>query len=510
MRHVRLLATLGAFAVVVGSMVAGPTAVSAAPTPGPTATVPVPAAQKPDTVCNIGAGKTGAVDITGLGVTKNGYVVIDGANTDWGQLRIVYLGSDCKRTALQSYSGSGALDPQDLSVDSNGVIWIADTGDSTNPPSRSKIAIWKVTSQSSSKLYHFTYPDGPQNSAAMLLNGNGTPIFITKVSSGAAKLYVPTGPLSSSAVALKQAGTFQPQQTGTSNKFGLAGQNWVTGAAKSPDGKKVVIRTYSDAYEWDVTNGDVISAITKNKPRITPLPDDTQGEAITYTSDGSSFLTVSNTSDATPIYKWKPTAPGKVTTSKTSSLTASTGSGGIKGWLTSLSLNQLMLLLGGIALFGLLLIVIGILGITRSRKAARAAAAREKAAAARSGQSRAPAGVGSDGGVYGSSSGANGYQADPYGPADPRQSGGQYSGGQYGGGQHGGGQYGGGQYGGGQYGGGQYGGGGEYGGEYGGGQYGRPQPGGGQPGGGQPGVYGRPADPYDDPDPGRRPRSDGR
>ena len=115
---------------------------------------------------------------------------------------------------------------------------------------------------------------------------------------------------------LKLAGQFTPEQTGTATKFGLAGQNWVTGGANSPDGSKVVIRTYSDAYEFDVKNGDVVSAITKGKPRITPLPDDAQGEAIAYTPDGASFLTLSNDSNATPILKWKPAEPTKASAAK--------------------------------------------------------------------------------------------------------------------------------------------------------------------------------------------------
>jgi hypothetical protein len=509
MLRVRFLATLGTFAVLSGSVVGGlvlaGAPASAAPTPGPSATVAVPAPQKPTTVCTIASSAAG--HITGLGVTKDGYVVVDGVNSDGFLLRILYLNSSCKRTSAQSYSGSGPRDPEDLAVASNGAIWVADIGDSSSPPDRSSIGVWKVTSKTSSKIYRFSYPNGAQNAAAMLLNGDGTPIFITKVASGPAKLYVPTGPLTTTPSPLKQAGTFQPQQTGTANKFGLPGQNWVTGAANSPDGKKVVIRTYSDAYEWDVTDGDVIGAITKGKPRITPVPDDQQGEAIAYTADGSSFLTVSNANGPTTMYKWKPTAAGKVSTAKPGVLAGNSGgSGGIKDWFKSLSLNQLMLLLGGIALFGLLLIVIGILGITRSRKVARDTAAREKAAG-RSGAARTPAAVGAEGGVYGSARSSGGGSGGQYGTPRGREygsssGGGRYSGGQYSG-DH---QYGGGQYDGGQYGGAPEGGsGGQYGAPQG-GQYGRPQS------GGQPGVYGRPADPYaDDQGAGRRPpRPDGR
>ena len=44
----------------------------------------------------------------------------------------------------------------------------------------------------------------------------------------------------------------------------------MTGAANSHDGKHVAVRTFSDAYEWSVTNGDVVGALTTGTPKITP------------------------------------------------------------------------------------------------------------------------------------------------------------------------------------------------------------------------------------------------
>ena len=49
---------------------------------------------------------------------------------------------------------------------------------------------------------------------------------------------------------------------------------------------RVALRTYTAAYEWDVPDGDVVKAITTATPRITPLPDEPQGESIAYTADG--------------------------------------------------------------------------------------------------------------------------------------------------------------------------------------------------------------------------------
>ena len=93
MRHVRSLGILGALAVMASSVFAGGAAAWAAPTPGASGpAIPVPAAQKPTTVCTVGATGSGAVHMTGLAALKDGsFVSIDGQNADWGQLKIIYL-----------------------------------------------------------------------------------------------------------------------------------------------------------------------------------------------------------------------------------------------------------------------------------------------------------------------------------------------------------------------------------------------------------------------------------
>ena len=82
-------------------------------------------------------------------------------------------------------------------------------------------------------------------------------------------------------------------KTQTENPLNTFGRIAITGAARSPDGSRVVLRTYADAFEWDVTGGDIVGALTTGKPRVTALADPF-GEAISYTPDGKSFLTVSD------------------------------------------------------------------------------------------------------------------------------------------------------------------------------------------------------------------------
>ena len=53
-----------------------------------------------------------------------------------------------------------------------------------------------------------------------------------------------------------------------------------------------------------ITDGDVAAAITSGEPEVTPLPGEPQGEAIAYSPDGTSFLTVSDQPGPASIMKY--------------------------------------------------------------------------------------------------------------------------------------------------------------------------------------------------------------
>ena len=519
MQSVRIAAVAAAVVLVGSAVLVGSPGAPAFAAPSPNATgaatpvtaatplpTPVPPPVAPSTVCTVSL--SAALQITGLVATTNGFVVIDGKNNTWGN-RVAYLDKTCGRVgSSQSYPNGTAVDPQDLAVDSKGTLWIADTGDQPVTPQRQTIALFKVTSKNAMTRYRFAYPDGPHNTEALLLNGNGAPIFITKAISGPATIFTYSGTLTTDKTTqLTKVGQFTPEQTGTSNKLGNRGpaQNEITGGANSPDGKKVALRTLTDAYEWDVTNGDVVGAITKGKPRITPMPNEEQGYAIAYTTDGKSFLTVSDVSSATPILKYTPSAPLSAAAAKKAAAAAAGPHkpGALRAWFNKLTFSQLMWLLAGVAAIGFVLLLVGVFGIRRARKGFAAEAARADKSGADADGSAQASGSGGGSGVYGAprsgpssgptsaTSSGDEYRpddrsSDPYAaPSSPPfpPAGGVYGGGQYSGGQYSGGA-----------------------------APGRPGPAGPRPGGpgpdGQGGVYGggqygggsygAPADPYDD------------
>jgi hypothetical protein len=340
--------------------------------PNPAASIPVPPAIPGQAVCSL---STQLSSIVGLTATASGYAVVDKANSRLLS-RVYQMSSSCKLTTPISYSGGSgeARDPRDIQASPDGKdYWVADSGDSLQSPERTSIGLWKIpVNKSQGTLYHFTFPqgDGPYDADAMLIGSNGSPIFITYPLTGPAGIYVPTtAPNPSGAsVPLTKAGQFTPENTGTSNKLGPPGRLVVTGGAVSPDGTKVVLRTYSDAYEWDVTGGDIVKTLTTGTPRITPLPDEAQGEAITYSHDGKYFLTVSDLSTGgASMLRYTPAAAIVVKKAGTGGGSGA-GNGGGQSWFSKLSLNQLTFMVAAVGIIGLAMVLFGVIGITQARK----------------------------------------------------------------------------------------------------------------------------------------------
>lgn len=331
----------------------------------PALAAPSPSAAAGKPVCSVSDSRL--TNITGIAATSSGYVV---ARSD-AQTSAYKLGSNCKITSTLSYSPR-ALSPQDVTVRSDGTIWVADTGLTNNNANRPRIALWKFSPNSSQgTIFRFKYPGGAQlDSHAMVMTGAGVPVFITMVDSGPATLYTPAAALDPKGgeVPLKKVGQFTPQHTGTSNALGAAANNVVTGGATSPDGSKVVLRTYSDAYEWSVKNGDVVAAITGSaKPLVTPLPDEASGEAITFSADGKSFVTASGApGEKASFLKYTPSTGSKTSTASTGG--SSNSSSGSSTWWDKLSLTQIAYLVGAIGVIGLLMVVGGVVGIRNARK----------------------------------------------------------------------------------------------------------------------------------------------
>ncbi|MEV8517770.1 hypothetical protein [Dactylosporangium sp. NPDC051484] len=327
------------------------------------------------TVCTITDPQV--TEVSGLVATADGYAVINDSNPDRSRQKIFFLDDQCRLIRSVGYPSS-AFDPEDLALAKDGTLWVADVGDNTTLTGgsgnrRSSIALWSLAPGANTPVIHrLAYPDGRARDAeALLIDGAGRPIIITKDPIG--EVYTLTQPLpanNANPVPLTRAGSFKPQSTGTSNPYGIVGTAVVTGAAMSPDGKRAVVRTMSDAYEFDVTDGDVVAAITTGTPRITPLPNEPQGEAIAFTRDGAYYLTASDQPKTSSILRYTPYQPPATSTAAPAVQTQAPAAH--RSFRDSLSLRDITRIVTGIGLIGVLMIVIGVVAVIRSRRRRRA------------------------------------------------------------------------------------------------------------------------------------------
>ncbi|WP_305785368.1 hypothetical protein [Symbioplanes lichenis] len=248
-----------------------------------------PAAPSPATVCTIDDDRLD--ELSGLAVTADGYVAANDGSDHPSHRRIFFLDRECAVERTVKFPDE-PTDTEDLAVAPDGTVWIGDIGD--NGSARKSIGLWRLAPGAKKPVYcKLSYPDGAHNAETLVLDGDGTPIVITK-DPFAGDLYVPAGELCTGRTTpLRAAGSVRIPVTTTPNPYDLAGHFVLTGGTNAPDGTKVAIRTYADAFEFPVVNGDVIGALTSGSPRSVALPDEPQGEAIAYSRDGSALLTAS-------------------------------------------------------------------------------------------------------------------------------------------------------------------------------------------------------------------------
>lgn len=233
-------------------------------------------------------------ELSGLAADREfRYAVGDGGS----RLQVFVLRKDCSVQRVIT----AAVDPfdvEDLAIGPDGRIWLADIGD--NDQRRETIALHVLSPDGAPQLYRLTYPDRPHDAEALLLDRDGQPYVITKDAFGGSGVYRPAGPLQApgpTPLELVTSVRFSRSAT-TGGPVGSIGSMIITGGATSADGQVVALRTYTDAYLFDASKGDLVQALQSQPVRV-PLPDEPQGEAIAFEPDGT-LLSGSERADAGP------------------------------------------------------------------------------------------------------------------------------------------------------------------------------------------------------------------
>ncbi len=258
-------------------------------------------------------------------VTESSGVVASSSSDDWfwthndsGDIaRFFAFRRDCTVPAEYRLPGAGASDWEDIArgPDSRGVmsLWMGDHGD--NNANRPGIQVYRVDEPTSLtpgvtdlswQRFDLTYEDGPHDCETLLIDPrDGRLYVVTKSYTGDSALYAADMPLSTTGPSvLRKAATMafsslysageQPTEPPGATAIGGASLA-ATGGDIGPAGDRVVVRTYSDAYEWRIAPGQTVAAAmapTAPVRRLTLAPQG-QGEGIAYSRAGGSLVTTS-------------------------------------------------------------------------------------------------------------------------------------------------------------------------------------------------------------------------
>jgi hypothetical protein len=218
-------------------------------------------------------------EISGMATGPDGYFVMN----DKGPGVIYEIGDDCGVEDV-IHLGVRIRDTEDLARSPDGTIWVGDIGG--NRFRRTVVKLFRLTPDGDVRTFRLSYPDGPHDAEALLISPSGELVIVTKRREGIAGIY--TAPMPDRPwTRLRRVGSLDVRQLRPDHR----GSQVVTGGAVAADGGHFVLRTYTTAYEWDMPDGDIASALLHGDPRAIPLAETLQGEAVTYSQDGNYLLT---------------------------------------------------------------------------------------------------------------------------------------------------------------------------------------------------------------------------
>lgn len=225
------------------------------------------------------------VEGSGLLVRPDGYDVI---NDSGDQVEVFHLDRSCQTTAV-SVAAIDPRDTEDLAAGPDGLLYVADIGDNNAVRDSVAVEIVNPADPGAAQLRRFHYPDGAHDAESLLVQSDGRMVIVTKSLAGLSGVYRSTAPLDHTSGAseapepLDKVGQLQIEKTDTpGGPVGWLGSRLLTGAAASADGTLIALRTYTEAYIWDLDSVDIAGTLVQKAATVIPLPPSPQGEAIAF------------------------------------------------------------------------------------------------------------------------------------------------------------------------------------------------------------------------------------
>lgn len=273
------------------------TRVAAGDAPGPCDTW----AKPPE---RVGATPPALRELSGLVASLRHPGVFWGHNDSDNAFEVIAVHADGEILATYRITDASAVDVEDVArgpcIDGSGrtCLFLADIGD--NLEVRSAVQLFEVTEPDTltdgtlvGRRLPFTYPDGSHNAEALIVDAPGRAWVVTKRLDDLGRLYR----LDGLGVDRVVAATFVRRLRAPSG-FGAL----TTGADLHPAGGRILLRTYTTAWEYRGGAGDDVAAVFATTPVEAPASRQPQSEAIAYAADGRSYLIGSEKAGA-PLYR---------------------------------------------------------------------------------------------------------------------------------------------------------------------------------------------------------------
>jgi hypothetical protein len=270
--------------------------------------------EKPTVLCNIADDRVNEGSGIAMSRVNPGvfYVQNDGGDT----ARVFAVNKTGATVATINVTNATNVDWEDIAAGYDDackpVLYIGDIGG--NNGARTDFTIYSIpdakidggaatTRDVTAKVLKFKYPDGSHDAETLMADWQGRALYVVT------KEFAPT---------VSSVYRLEPVWDGpiqTAKKIGTMTfadplpiyPNMATGGDISPDGSRMVVRTYQMAYEWRIPKGKMPEDVLGTKPAAQMLTLERQGEAICYGLNGKTWLT-SSEQRPTPVYQytWKP------------------------------------------------------------------------------------------------------------------------------------------------------------------------------------------------------------
>ena len=234
-------------------------------------------------------------------------------HNDAGRDSLIYaLATDGRHLGTWKIPNAQNTDWEDMAAHKEGgkcFLYIGDIGD--NDQARANLTVYKIAEPTvtagaagnspvvteSPQVLSFIYPDSKENAETLLVHPQTGDIYIlTKENKGPSAVY-------------KIPPTFGSAEPVRSQKLGeiafpASPEGRLTGGAFAPDGSRVILCDLKNGYELKLPAGAAADDIWKQKPVTVNLGDRPQGEAVTYSPDGTAIYASSEKKNA-PLFMIK-------------------------------------------------------------------------------------------------------------------------------------------------------------------------------------------------------------